>query len=105
MGDSGAEDLPADDPTDRSDRPGKELAPSGDADVLRQGAPWRGPLAPRELVVLALLSAGYGPDQLPGLLRTSPEAVSGHLTSATARLGSTTWREAVLEARRLGLID
>jgi DNA-binding CsgD family transcriptional regulator len=81
------------------------VGPGTEADVLRQGAPWRGPLAPRELVVLALLSVGYSPDQLPGLLRTTPEAVHQHLASAASQLGTLTWREAVREARRRGLID
>ena len=74
------------------------------ADPLQPLAPWAGPLTPPELVVLALLSAGYAPDDLTGLLRTTPQRVSAHLEAAAARLGVASWDEAVRAARRRGLI-
>jgi DNA-binding CsgD family transcriptional regulator len=54
---------------------------------------------------LALLSAGYSPDEVASLLRTSPALVLAHGESAAGRLGVATWREAVREARRRNLID
>ena len=74
------------------------------ADLLRPGAPWAGPLAPRELLVLALLSTGYRTRDLPALLRTTFAQVAAHASAAAAALGVADWR-AVAEARRRGLID
>lgn len=61
-------------------------------------------LAPRELDVLACVAAGATNAAAAERLGLRPETVKGYLRSAMRRLGATTRGEAVVAARRAGLL-
>lgn len=69
------------------------------------GAPGRGvQLAPRELDVLACVAAGATNAVAADRLGLRPETVKGYLRSAMRKLGAHTRLEAVVAARRAGLL-
>lgn len=61
-------------------------------------------LAPRELDVLACVAAGATNAAAAGRLGLRPETVKGYLRSAMRKLGAHTRLEAVVAARRAGLL-
>ncbi|MFE9622172.1 response regulator transcription factor [Streptomyces sp. NPDC006527] len=61
-------------------------------------------LAPRELDVLACVAAGATNAAAAGRLGLRPETVKGYLRSAMRKLGAHTRGEAVVAARRAGLL-
>ncbi|MFJ5100193.1 LuxR C-terminal-related transcriptional regulator [Streptomyces sp. NPDC088554] len=61
-------------------------------------------LAPREVDVLACVAAGATNTTAAGLLELRPETVKGYLRSAMRKLGAHTRLEAVVAARRAGLL-
>ncbi|RMI31364.1 helix-turn-helix transcriptional regulator [Nocardia stercoris] len=61
-------------------------------------------LAPRELDVLAQIALGCTNSEAAARLSLRPETVKSYLRSAMTRLGAHTRHEAVVRARRLGLL-
>lgn len=61
-------------------------------------------LAPREVDVLACVAAGATNAVAAGRLGLRPETVKGYLRSAMRKLGAHTRLEAVVAARRAGLL-
>ncbi|MFE3139845.1 response regulator transcription factor [Streptomyces scopuliridis] len=78
------------------------MGPSGPAGV----APRRTPvaLAPREVDVLTCVASGSTNATAAGLLGLRPETVKAYLRSAMRKLGTHTRLEAVVAARRAGLL-
>ena len=61
-------------------------------------------LAPRETDVLAMVALGYSNAECARRLAVGPETVKSYLSSAMAKLDAHTRHEAVVAARRLGLL-
>ncbi|GAA3763530.1 hypothetical protein GCM10023082_66010 [Streptomyces tremellae] len=61
-------------------------------------------LAPREMDVLACVAAGATNTSAAAALGVRPETVKGYLRSAMRKLGAHTRLEAVVAARRAGLL-
>lgn len=61
-------------------------------------------LSPREVDVLSVVAMGCTTAEIAMRLDVSPETVKAHLRSASRKLGTHTRHEAVIEARRLGLL-
>ncbi|MFE3598223.1 response regulator transcription factor [Streptomyces sp. NPDC059096] len=70
----------------------------------RRGQPPPMALAPREMDVLVCVSAGSTNAKAAELLGLRPETVKGYLRSAMRKLGAHTRLEAVVAARRAGLL-
>lgn len=77
-------------------------APAGSAATPGLPAPDR--LTPRELDVLASVASGATNSAAAGRLRLRPETVKSYLRSAMRKLGAHTRLEAVVAARRAGLL-
>ncbi|GGY09234.1 helix-turn-helix transcriptional regulator [Streptomyces anandii] len=97
----------------------RRLAGAAPADLLREaGEPVRGAageagadgsaragrLSPRELDVLACVAAGATNAAVAARLGVRPETVKGYLRAAMRKLGAHTRGEAVVSARRAGLL-
>ncbi|MFC9424241.1 response regulator transcription factor [Streptomyces sp. NPDC056987] len=80
---------------------GRLAGAAGPADT-RSGQPPA--LAPREVDVLACVAAGSTNAKAAELLGLRPETVKGYLRSAMRKLGTHTRLEAVVAARRAGLL-
>ncbi|MFE2941915.1 response regulator transcription factor [Streptomyces sp. NPDC059255] len=80
---------------------GRLAGAAGPADA-RSGQPPA--LAPREVDVLACVAAGSTNAKAAELLGLRPETVKGYLRSAMRKLGAHTRLEAVVAARRAGLL-
>jgi DNA-binding CsgD family transcriptional regulator len=61
-------------------------------------------LAPRETDVLAMVALGYSNAESARRLSLRPETVKSYLSSAMTKLDAHTRHEAVVRARRLGLL-
>jgi DNA-binding CsgD family transcriptional regulator len=75
-----------------------------DAAAPSAGVPWDVGLAPREVDVLACVAAGATNAAAAERLGLRPETVKGYLRSAMRRLGAHTRLEAVVAARRAGVL-
>ncbi|MFJ7995652.1 response regulator transcription factor [Streptomyces sp. NPDC096310] len=82
---------------------GRLAGAAGPADA-RRGRPPLMALAPRETDVLACVAAGSTNAKAAELLGLRPETVKGYLRSAMRKLGAHTRLEAVVAARRAGLL-
>ncbi|WP_327191793.1 LuxR C-terminal-related transcriptional regulator [Streptomyces xinghaiensis] len=85
----------------------ERLAEAGSAEPAaadRRGAPGGTGLAPRELDVLACVAAGATNADAAERLGVRPETVKAYLRSAMRRLGAHSRLEAVVAARRAGLL-
>ncbi|MER6911913.1 helix-turn-helix transcriptional regulator [Streptomyces sp. NPDC000594] len=91
------------------------LAAAGATAHTRSGPPWGGEsgaraaggavaLAPREIDVLACVAAGSTNAAAAERLGLRPETVKGYLRAAMRKLGAHTRLEAVVAARRVGLL-
>ncbi|MFF5900590.1 response regulator transcription factor [Streptomyces argenteolus] len=78
------------------------LASAAGAERPRAGGPVR--LAPRELDVIACVASGATNAATAGRLGLRPETVKSYLRSAMRKLGARTRLEAVVAARRAGLL-
>ncbi|MFI1167727.1 response regulator transcription factor [Streptomyces sp. NPDC020801] len=93
--------VPADGFRDAAEVPGGAVAPG---DTARDGTV-RGPgLSPREVDVLACVATGATNAGVAERLGVRPETVKGYLRSAMRKLGAHTRGEAVVAARRAGLL-
>jgi ATP/maltotriose-dependent transcriptional regulator MalT len=72
--------------------------------VARRAGPRRGPLTPRELEILGLVSQGLTDGEIAARLVLSRHTVHRHLQNAYTRLGCGTRAAAVAEAHRLNLL-
>jgi ATP/maltotriose-dependent transcriptional regulator MalT len=72
--------------------------------AARRTAPREGPLTPRELEVLRLVSQGLTDNEIADRLVLSRHTVHRHLQNAYTRLGCGTRAAAVAEAHRLNLL-
>lgn len=74
--------------------------------LARHGSPADGAveLTSRQLDVVSLVAAGCGNAEIADRLGLSPETVKSYLRSARARLGARSRHEAVVAARRAGLL-
>lgn len=84
----------------------ERLAEAGSAEpaAAHRGAPGGTGLAPRELDVLACVAAGATNADAAERLGVRPETVKAYLRSAMRRLGAHSRLEAVVAARRAGLL-